>query len=199
MTDTPAARARTWRAGRSRPARNARAGAPWSSPPAITHWRASAEGNGAIDALYRAVDKALAGVLDGHPRLLAYDIHALGEGTDTIGAVTVRIAPPRCRRRARPGRVHRRGARAEHHRRVDRGVHRGAQRDARRGALVRARPRRPATGSGVEVSAGTAREQRAEIDEGEGPARHDGLVRAVGPRQGSGASVSVSSGGMPRR
>src|SRR6188472_2981218 len=58
------------------------------------HWRASAEGNGAIDALFRAVDKALAEILDGHPRLLAYDIHALGEGTDTIGAVTVRIAPP---------------------------------------------------------------------------------------------------------
>lgn len=58
------------------------------------HWRASAEGNGAIDALYRAVDKAVSEVLDGHPRLLAYDIHALGEGTDTIGAVTVRIAPP---------------------------------------------------------------------------------------------------------
>ncbi|MEJ7747708.1 MAG: alpha-isopropylmalate synthase regulatory domain-containing protein [Candidatus Limnocylindrales bacterium] len=57
-------------------------------------WRASAEGNGAIDALYRAVDKALSEVLEGHPRLLAYDIHALGEGTDTIGAVTVRIAPP---------------------------------------------------------------------------------------------------------
>ena len=58
------------------------------------HWQASAEGNGAIDALYRAVDKALAEVLDGHPRLLAYDIHALGEGTDTIGVVNVRIAPP---------------------------------------------------------------------------------------------------------
>jgi hypothetical protein len=57
-------------------------------------WRASAEGNGAIDALFKAVDEALAGVLTGHPRLLAYDIHALGEGTDTIGAVTVRIAPP---------------------------------------------------------------------------------------------------------
>jgi 2-isopropylmalate synthase len=57
-------------------------------------WRASAEGNGAIDALYRAVDTALHDVLSGHPRLLAYDIHALGEGTDTIGAVTVRIAPP---------------------------------------------------------------------------------------------------------
>ena len=58
------------------------------------HWRASAEGNGAIDALYRAVDQALSEILDGHPRLLSYDIHALGEGTDTIGAVTVRIAPP---------------------------------------------------------------------------------------------------------
>ena len=57
-------------------------------------WRASADGNGAIDALYRAVDKALAGVLTGHPRLLSYDIHALGEGTDTIGLVTVTIAPP---------------------------------------------------------------------------------------------------------
>ena len=57
-------------------------------------WRASAEGIGAIDALYRAVDEALVGVLTGHPRLLAYDIHALGEGTDTIGAVAVRIAPP---------------------------------------------------------------------------------------------------------
>jgi hypothetical protein len=58
------------------------------------HWRASAEGNGAIDALFQAVDKALAEILEGHPRLLAFDIHALGEGTDTIGAVTVRIAPP---------------------------------------------------------------------------------------------------------
>ena len=43
-------------------------------------WRASAAGNGAIDALYRAIDKALQGVLGGHPRLLAFDIHALGEG-----------------------------------------------------------------------------------------------------------------------
>ena len=57
-------------------------------------WEASADGNGPIDALFRAVDTALHDVLTGHPRLLAYDIHALGEGTDTIGAVTVRIAPP---------------------------------------------------------------------------------------------------------
>ena len=57
-------------------------------------WEASAEGNGAVDALFRAVDKALAGVLTGHPRLLAYDVHAIAEGPDAQGVVTVRIAPP---------------------------------------------------------------------------------------------------------
>jgi hypothetical protein len=57
-------------------------------------WRASSEGNGAIDALYTAIDKALAEILNGHPRLLGYDIHALGEGTDSEGTVSVRIAPP---------------------------------------------------------------------------------------------------------
>jgi hypothetical protein len=57
-------------------------------------WRASEQAEGPIDALYAAVDKALVAVLGGHPRLLAYDIHALGEGPDAVGAVTVRIAPP---------------------------------------------------------------------------------------------------------
>lgn len=57
-------------------------------------WEASAEGNGPIDALYRAVDAALAGVLSGHPRLLAFDIHALSGGTDAEGEVRVRVAPP---------------------------------------------------------------------------------------------------------
>jgi hypothetical protein len=57
-------------------------------------WQASAEGNGAVDALYRAVDRALAGVLAGHPRLLAYDVHAVAEGPDAEGVVTVTIAPP---------------------------------------------------------------------------------------------------------
>jgi LeuA allosteric (dimerisation) domain len=57
-------------------------------------WQASAEGNGAIDALYKAVDRALTGVLSGSPRLIAFDIHALGEGSDTVGEVRVRIAPP---------------------------------------------------------------------------------------------------------
>jgi len=57
-------------------------------------WEASAEGNGPIDALYRAVDTALHDVLTGHPRLLAYDIHSLGEGPGAEGRVTVAVAPP---------------------------------------------------------------------------------------------------------
>jgi hypothetical protein len=57
-------------------------------------WEASAEGNGAVDALFRAVDRALAGVLTGHPRLIAYDVHALAEGPDAEGRVTVKIGPP---------------------------------------------------------------------------------------------------------
>jgi hypothetical protein len=57
-------------------------------------WEASAEGNGAVDALFRAVDKALAGVLTGHPRLVSYDVHAVAEGPDAEGKVTITIAPP---------------------------------------------------------------------------------------------------------
>ncbi len=58
-------------------------------------WKASAEGNGPVDALYRAVDRALADVLGGdHPQLLAYDVHALAEGPAAEGRVTVVIGPP---------------------------------------------------------------------------------------------------------
>jgi hypothetical protein len=57
-------------------------------------WEAAAEGNGPIDALYAAVDRAMAEILEGHPRLLAYDIHALAEGPDAEGEVRVRLAPP---------------------------------------------------------------------------------------------------------
>ncbi len=57
-------------------------------------WEAAAEGNGPVDALYRAVDRALAGVLTGHPRLLSYDVHAVAEGPDSEGLVTVKLAPP---------------------------------------------------------------------------------------------------------
>jgi 2-isopropylmalate synthase len=57
-------------------------------------WDGAAEGNGPVDALFRAVDVALAAVLEGHPRLIAYDVHAVAEGPDSEGLVTVRIAPP---------------------------------------------------------------------------------------------------------
>ena len=58
------------------------------------HWRASAEGNGAVDALFKAVDAALADVLQGHPRLVGYDVHALAEGPEAEGLVIVAIEPP---------------------------------------------------------------------------------------------------------
>ncbi len=58
------------------------------------HWRASAEGNGAVDALFKAVDAALADVLGGHPRLVGYDVHALAEGPEAEGLVIVAIEPP---------------------------------------------------------------------------------------------------------
>jgi hypothetical protein len=57
-------------------------------------WEAATEGNGAVDALFRAIDRALADVLTGHPRLLAYDVHAVAEGPDAEGRVTITIAPP---------------------------------------------------------------------------------------------------------
>jgi hypothetical protein len=58
------------------------------------HWRASAEGNGAVDALFKAVDAALAEVLEGHPRLVGYDVHALAEGPEAEGLVIVAVEPP---------------------------------------------------------------------------------------------------------
>jgi 2-isopropylmalate synthase len=57
-------------------------------------WDATAEGNGPVDALFRAVDRALAEVLAGHPRLVGYDIHAVAEGPDSEGVVTVKLVPP---------------------------------------------------------------------------------------------------------
>jgi hypothetical protein len=133
-------------------------------------WRASADGNGAIDALYRAVDKALTGVLDGHPRLLAYDIHALGEGTDTIGAVTVRIAPPETEGERGSGEYsgQARGANI-----IAASIE--AYIKALNAMLAEAHWSGATEAAGnrarVAVSAGAAREQRAAIDEDEG--QHD--------------------------
>ncbi|TAL07843.1 MAG: hypothetical protein EPO00_08370, partial [Chloroflexota bacterium] len=51
------------------------------------HWQASSQGNGAVDALFGAVDRALAEVIHGHPRLVGYDVHAVAEGPDAEGVV----------------------------------------------------------------------------------------------------------------
>ena len=58
------------------------------------HWQASSQGNGAVDALLEAVDKALADLLGGAPRLVGYNVHALAEGPDSEVVVSVRIRPP---------------------------------------------------------------------------------------------------------
>ena len=133
-------------------------------------WRASADGNGAIDALYRAVDKALAGVLAGPPRLVAYDIHALGEGTDTIGAVTVRIAPPDVEGERGSGEY---GGEARGPNIIAASIQ--AYILALNEMLAEAQWSGATEAAGnrkrVAVSAGKAREQRADIDEDE--AQHD--------------------------
>ena len=58
------------------------------------HWQASSQGNGAVDALFGAVDAALVEVLHGHPRLVRYDVHAEAEGPGAEGLVSIRIRPP---------------------------------------------------------------------------------------------------------
>ena len=57
-------------------------------------WDASAEGNGALDALFRAVDRALPEVLDVSPRPVGYDVHALAEGPSAEGRVVVAVMAP---------------------------------------------------------------------------------------------------------
>ena len=58
-------------------------------------WEATGEGNGPIDALYAAVDRALADVLSGHPRLLVVRACVRSPRAPMpIGLARVRIAPP---------------------------------------------------------------------------------------------------------
>lgn len=54
-------------------------------------WRAHADGNGAIDALMRAVDDALAPLLGEGVVLATYDVHAAGPGHETKGSVSLSI------------------------------------------------------------------------------------------------------------
>ena len=54
-------------------------------------WRAHADGNGAIDALMRAVDDALAPLLGEGVVLTTFDVHAAGPGHETKGSVSLSI------------------------------------------------------------------------------------------------------------
>jgi hypothetical protein len=54
-------------------------------------WRAHADGNGAVDALMRAVDRALEPLLGKGVELATYEVHATGPGHDTSGAVAISL------------------------------------------------------------------------------------------------------------
>ena len=54
-------------------------------------WRAHADGNGAIDALMRAVDVALAPLLGEGVALATYDVHATGPGHETKASVSLSV------------------------------------------------------------------------------------------------------------
>ena len=54
-------------------------------------WRANAGGNGAIDALMRAVDSALTPLLGERVVLASYDVHATGTGHEAKASITVGV------------------------------------------------------------------------------------------------------------
>ncbi len=54
-------------------------------------WRANADGNGAIDALMRAVDNALAPLLGDGVVLATYDVDAAGAGHESRATISVRV------------------------------------------------------------------------------------------------------------
>jgi len=54
-------------------------------------WRANADGNGAIDALMRAADNALAPLLGDGVNLVSYDVHATRGGHEAQARVTLGV------------------------------------------------------------------------------------------------------------
>ena len=54
-------------------------------------WRANADGNGAIDALMRAVDNALAPLLGEGIVLVSYDVHAAGVGHEAKASISIGV------------------------------------------------------------------------------------------------------------
>lgn len=54
-------------------------------------WRANAAGNGAVDALMRAVDRALEPLLGEGVTLVSYDVHAAGVGHEAKASIAVGV------------------------------------------------------------------------------------------------------------
>ncbi|HET7646700.1 MAG TPA: alpha-isopropylmalate synthase regulatory domain-containing protein [Candidatus Limnocylindria bacterium] len=54
-------------------------------------WRANADGNGAVDALMRAVDNALEPLLGAGVELVSFDVHATGTGHDARASISVAV------------------------------------------------------------------------------------------------------------
>jgi hypothetical protein len=54
-------------------------------------WRANADGNGAIDALMRAVDRALAPLLGEGVVLVSYEVHATRAGHEAQASVSIGV------------------------------------------------------------------------------------------------------------
>src|SRR6187200_2444086 len=54
-------------------------------------WRANADGNGAVDALMRAVDRALEPLLGEGIVLVSYDVHAAGTGHEAKASIAVGV------------------------------------------------------------------------------------------------------------
>ena len=57
-------------------------------------WEATAESAGAIGSLFDAVDAALEQVLGGRVRLVAFDVHAIGETAGSDALVELTVEPP---------------------------------------------------------------------------------------------------------
>jgi hypothetical protein len=63
-------------------------------------WRARSTGNGGVDALFRAVDVALAPFLGEGVELQTYSVQAVGVGHDTAASVAVSVRRPSADRHA---------------------------------------------------------------------------------------------------
>ena len=59
-----------------------------------SQWEGTAESAGAIGALFDALDDALEEVLGGRVRLVAFDVHAIGETAAADALVELVIEPP---------------------------------------------------------------------------------------------------------